>query len=93
MKGVPAEFTMPEELYLMDYIGHFDTLLVTDFNSFRLPIAWVKPYGCGRVFFTALGHGKEQTENDSFQKMVINGVRWSAEARKVRQQCKDIGGW
>ena len=93
MQGVPDSFTMPEELYLMDYIGQFDTLLTTDFNSFQLPIAWVKPYGCGRVFYTALGHGKEQTENESFQRMIVNGIRWSAEARQVRQKCKDIGGW
>ena len=93
MQGIPAEFTLPEELYMMDYIGQFDTLMVTDFNSFRLPMAWVKPYGCGRVFFTALGHGKEQTENQWFQKMVVNAVRWSAEARQVRQKCKELGGW
>jgi type 1 glutamine amidotransferase len=93
MRDVPSSFTMPEELYLMDYIGQFDTLLTTEFNSFQLPLAWVKSYGCGRVLFTALGHGKEQTENEHFQKILVNGIRWSAEARQVRQRCKEIGGW
>jgi len=93
MAGLPAEWTMPEELYLMDYIGQFDPLLTVSFNSFVLPVAWVKPYGCGRVFYTACGHGREQTENTQVQQMIINAVRWSAEARVVRQTCKEIGGW
>jgi type 1 glutamine amidotransferase len=93
MAGLPNEFTMPEELYLMDYIGRFDPLMTVCFNSFELPVAWVKPYGCGRVFYSASGHGREQTENPQVQRMIINAVRWSAEARQVRQQCKDLGGW
>ena len=93
MAGVPAQFTMPEELYLMDYLSHFDTVLITEFNSFKLPIAWVKPYGHGRVFYTALGHGKDQHENAHFQQMVVNGIRWAAEAKATRQKCKEIGGW
>lgn len=93
MEGVPAAFTMPEELYLMDYIGQFDTLMTASFNSFELPVTWVKPYGCGRVFYTALGHGREQTEQPHFQRMVVNAVRWAAEARQVREQCKQVGGW
>lgn len=93
MAGVPAEFTMPEELYMMDYIGQFDTLMTAEFNSFQLPVTWVKPHGCGRLFYTALGHGKEQTENPHFQRLIVNAIRWSAEARQVRQKCKEIGGW
>ena len=92
-KGVPAEFTMPEELYLMDYIGRFDTLMTVEFNGFTLPVAWVKSYGCGRVFYTALGHGKEQAENTHFRRMIVNAVHWAAEARQVREKCKEIGGW
>lgn len=93
VQGVAAEFNMPEELYMLDYIGRFDPLLEVEFNSFKLPAAWVKPYGCGRVFYSALGHGQEQTENPHFQRMVVNAVRWSAEARDVRQKCKELGGW
>ena len=93
MKGVAATFRMPEELYLMDYIGQFETLLTCRFNDLTLPMAWVKPYGCGRVFFTALGHGAEQHENRNFQKMVVNGIRWTARAKDVREKCRQIGGW
>ncbi len=77
----------------MDYVGRFDPLMEVEFNSFKMPVTWVKPYGCGRVFYTALGHGSEQTENPNFQRMIVNAVRWSAEARDVRQKYKELGGW
>ncbi|MCE5279183.1 MAG: ThuA domain-containing protein [Planctomycetaceae bacterium] len=93
MAGVEEEFTMAEELYLMDYLTGFDTLMVTEFNSFRLPMAWVKPYGFGRIFYTALGHGAPQHNNPNFQKMVVNAIRWSSQAKDVRAKCKEIGGW
>jgi type 1 glutamine amidotransferase len=68
---------MEEELYLMETYGHFDLLLSTYFKGFERPIAWVKPYGHGRVFYTALGHDQVQTENPNFQRMLINAVRWA----------------
>ncbi len=71
-----VDFEMEEELYLMETCGHFDLLMTTWYNGFERPITWVKPYGHGRVFYTALGHGKEQTENSSFQRLVVNALRW-----------------
>jgi type 1 glutamine amidotransferase len=81
MKGV-EDFEMEEELYLMETYGHFDLLMSAWWQGFERPITWVKPYGHGRVLYTALGHDKQQTENPNFQKIVINGVRWAAEVRK-----------
>ncbi len=71
------DFQMEEELYLMETVGHFELLLTTWFKGFERPIAWVKPYGHGRVCYLALGHDKVQTENPNFQKLVVNAVRWA----------------
>lgn len=76
MEGV-EDFRMGEELYLMETYGHFDLLMSTWYQGFERPIAWVKPYGKGRVFYCALGHGKEQTENENFQRIIVNGVNWA----------------
>lgn len=76
MEGV-EDFEMPEELYLMETTGHFDLLMSTWYKGFRRPITWVKPYGHGRVLYTALGHGKDQHENPSFQRIIVNGIRWA----------------
>lgn len=72
------DFVMAEELYLMETYGHFDVLMSTWFKGFERPITWVKPYGQGRVAYTALGHDKPQTENPNFQRLVVNAVRWAA---------------
>ena len=78
MAGI-EDFRMVEELYLMETYGHFELLISTYYKGFDRPVAWVKPYGKGRVFYTALGHGKEQTENPNFQRMIVNAVRWAAD--------------
>lgn len=77
MQGVD-DFVAPEELYLMETSGHFEVLLSTYWNGFERPMAWVKPFGYGRVFYTALGHGKEQHEGAMFQRMIVNAIRWTA---------------
>lgn len=79
MADVP-DFEMVEELYLMETVGHFELLMSTRFKGIDRPISWAKGYGLGRVFYTALGHGEEQTRNPNFQRIVVNAVRWTASA-------------
>jgi type 1 glutamine amidotransferase len=43
--------------------------------------SWIKPYGKGRVFYTALGHRKDVWTNEKFQKLVYKGIRWSVMSR------------
>ena len=81
MAGV-ADFVAPEELYLMETTGHFELLMSTYWDGFERPVAWVKPYGFGRIFYTALGHGKEQHESAMFQRMVVNAVRWTCASQR-----------
>lgn len=78
MLGI-EDFQMAEELYLMETYGHFDLLMSTWWKGFERPITWVKPYGQGRVVYTALGHDKPQTENPNFQRLIVNAVRWTTE--------------
>lgn len=79
------DFPIEEELYLMETYGHFELLMSTWFDGFERPITWVKPYGHGRVLYTALGHAKQQTENPSFQKLIVNGVRWASSSCVARE--------
>lgn len=39
--------------------------------------AWVKRYGRGRVFVTALGHADATWDNPAFRQQVKMGVRWA----------------
>ena len=76
MEGI-SEFILEDELYLMETRGDFELLMSTWWQGFERPITWVKPYGMGRVVYTALGHGEKQTENPFFQRLIINAIRWT----------------
>ncbi|MFQ3652361.1 MAG: ThuA domain-containing protein, partial [Gemmataceae bacterium] len=39
-------------------------------------LAWVQPYGKGRVFYTALGHREEVWKDERFQKHLLGGLRF-----------------
>jgi type 1 glutamine amidotransferase len=39
--------------------------------------AWVKYWGKGRVFYTALGHDANSWDNPQFQQHLLNGIRWA----------------
>jgi uncharacterized protein (TIGR03437 family) len=39
-------------------------------------LAWVRPYGQGRVFYTALGHFDDTWRNPGFQTMLENALLW-----------------
>ena len=76
MHGI-SDFKIVDELYLLEQFPPFEILLSCSYNGFEHPVAWVKPYGLGRVFYTSLGHGIEQLTNVNFTKMIINAVKWS----------------
>lgn len=40
-------------------------------------LAWVRSYGRGRVFYTALGHGREVWEDERFRLHLLGGIRWA----------------
>ena len=40
-------------------------------------LAWTKPFGSGRVFYTALGHREEVWQDKRFQSHLLNGIRWT----------------
>jgi uncharacterized protein (TIGR03437 family) len=39
-------------------------------------LAWTRPYGAGRVFYTALGHFDETWLDRRFQTMMLNALLW-----------------
>ncbi len=41
------------------------------------PVSWVKPYGEGRVFYTALGHNPATFENPKFLRHLLDGIQFA----------------
>jgi uncharacterized protein len=46
------------------------------------PVAWTKPYGKGRVFYTSLGHRPDVWQNNAYQKHVLGGILWALKLEK-----------
>jgi hypothetical protein len=64
---------------------HVRVLLTVDESTYRggrmgadHPIAWCRPYGRGRSFYTALGHTVESYADPAFRAHLAGGIRWAA---------------
>jgi putative membrane-bound dehydrogenase-like protein len=77
MKGVP-EFITSDETYVHTKISkNIEVLSERAEGNHREPYTWVRPYGQGRVFYTAYGHDEKTFNNPGFLKLVENGILWA----------------
>ena len=93
MKHLPPEFTLRDEIYVptntpysranVDVLARLDAskvnLKVADLHRTDgdFPVAWVKNYGRGRVFYSTLGHLDASWDDPRVQQMYIEAIRWS----------------
>ena len=77
-KGLTG-FEIQDETYSHDYHKHMviRSLIRMDQGKERQCMGWVQPYGKGRVFYSALGHGREAWTNPAFQRFVVRGIYWA----------------
>jgi putative membrane-bound dehydrogenase-like protein len=64
---VPAQPAAGDRTVLMERVD----------GSQRAPLAWVRPQGKGRVFYTAYGHDRRTWSNQGFQTLIEQAVRWA----------------
>lgn len=84
MKSIPS-FTTADETYVHDKISkNIQVLTERVEGSHREPYTWVRPYGEGRVFYTAYGHDDATFNNPNFLNLVRNGILWAV-GDKVRE--------
>ena len=80
------EWEIEDEYYLTPMIGDAQPLLqVTEKGGKQVIVGWVfdRPGG-GRSFATTLGHPYKNFEHESFRRMLVNGILWTA-GREVPQ--------
>ncbi len=81
----PAEFQWKDEIY---QYSNYDpasvrVLLSLDMTKTRplmpylVPVSWVREYGEGRLFYTNLGHNETTWKDATFQKHLLEGMRWA----------------
>jgi type 1 glutamine amidotransferase len=74
-----------EEIYLIKSYDKAEVheLLVLDKHPNKkkeaghFPVAWVKEYRKGKVFYTSLGHRENVWESERYQKHILGGIKWA----------------
>jgi len=74
------DFEVEDEIYISAYDPHIHVLASAEWFGRAHPMAWVKQYGTGRVFYTTLGHGPGTFTCTGMQKFFTQGVKWAAAA-------------
>ncbi len=84
MQPFGKEFTHQDEIY--QYVNwqpekvrvlmSLDMSRCTPQKPYHVPVAWVKNWGQGKVYFNNLGHRDETWTNEAFLGSVANAVRW-----------------
>ena len=80
-------FRMTDEWYRFRLFGPSPTTLLsfdrtpgdgvgTPGSPADLPLSWQKPFGSGRVFYTALGHRSEVWDDTRFRQHLLEAIRW-----------------
>ena len=73
-----SEFSSWDETYVHTKLARdIEVLMERVEGDHREPYTWVKKYGRGRVFYTALGHDERTWKKPAFQGLIEQGVRWA----------------
>ena len=77
LKGI-SSFVTTDETYIHDKISkNIEVLTERVEGNLHEPYTWVRPYGEGRVFYTAYGHDENTFNNQGFLDLVRNGILWA----------------
>lgn len=71
-----AFFRTPAEVLLSLDLASVDRSLGARADG-DYALAWCKPYGAGRVFYTALGHRPELWRDEAFLRHVLGAMTWA----------------
>ena len=66
----PNNHVLAETVFTGEHIGWLD--------GARMPVAWARTWGAGRVFYNAIGHTPEDLQAPEVTRLVRQGMRWAA---------------
>jgi hypothetical protein len=78
------EFTIKDEIYQYKHWQpeKVHVLMSLDMSGcnlkkpYHVPVAWVKNFGDGKIFYTNLGHNSETWTNKLFIESLLGGIKW-----------------
>jgi scyllo-inositol 2-dehydrogenase (NADP+) len=76
------DYTAPDELYILkDFDPSKCTVLAqSHWQGREMPMAYVRPYGRGRVAYLANGHDLRAWSHPEFRKLLLRAVEWTTGA-------------
>ncbi len=77
MQGI-NDFEVTDEIYISAHEPQLQILATAEWHNKAHPMAWVKEYGQGRVFYTTLGHTAETFKQPAMGQMMVQAARWAA---------------
>ena len=72
------DFVVTTEKYYMHVDSAVTVLATTQFGDVRMPVAWVKTYGRGRVFYCTLGHDPSLLQSPPIDEFLDRGFVWAS---------------
>jgi hypothetical protein len=97
MQAWPPAFSLRDEIYQIRNFSRDGLRVLMRLDAGKLDLSnpkvhrtdrdfavtWAKMYGKGRVYYTSLGHVKENWDNPQFQKMLIEAIKWAMGIREA----------
>jgi hypothetical protein len=77
------DFVVVSEKYYMHIDPAIHVIAATDYFGIDMPIAWTKPWGEGRVFYSSLGHQPDIVEQPPALALMRHGFVWAARAPRA----------
>ena len=77
MQGI-NDFEVTDEIYISAHEPTLQILATAEWHNKAHPMAWVKQFGQGRVFYTTLGHTADTFKQPAMGQMMVQAVRWVA---------------
>jgi type 1 glutamine amidotransferase len=75
-KGI-EDFIVVSEKYYMHVDPAIHVLATTNFDEVKMPIAWTKSYGAGKVYYNSLGHQANIVSMPQVLEMMKRGMVWA----------------
>lgn len=76
-QGLSSFEVTTEQYYLL--VDPANAVLATmPVDNTRMPVAWTKSYGAGRVFYCSLGHSVDSVSHPNAQELIKRGMVWAA---------------
>ncbi|TLS38393.1 ThuA domain-containing protein [Pseudalkalibacillus caeni] len=77
-KGVAGTFTVNSEMYYMHVDPGNHVIASTKQKNGEMPVAWVKKYGEGKIFYCSVGHTPSDLTERNLYQLIKNGFLWAS---------------